>query len=385
MNIEDKAYKLYKSGSSYGEIADELSISKSTAHNYVKKMKKLNEEVISPLFQHSFTNDLNVRSNQNKNERRTNESLSINKIKMSDVKEFTGDELLKKEFITLEFMGKFLELIGKPSKPFSGIIWGLPKSGKSNFAIRFADYLNEYFGRTSFIASEEGESATLQLKIRDISGSDMTIAAISDRQTIKKYLESQKFEFVFIDSLNYAQIDHLYLEELKQGSPNTSFIGILQATKGGNFKGDQAFTHNCDFIIKVENGIAYQQGRFNADSEIEIFKKPLYKKNPNKKTEVTLEIKTEDIDNIPPIEVSVNIKTNPIELEDVPNTEITPVKKEQISKNAQSAIEVVQQQVFNPKTFLTLLALSAGVEIIGGIIRHFKTDKIDEKDSKSEN
>ena len=41
-------------------------------------------------------------------------------------------------------------------------------------------------------------------------------------------------------------------------------------------------THDCDFIIKVEKGIAYHEGRFGPNSEVEIFKEPLYSKNTNK-------------------------------------------------------------------------------------------------------
>lgn len=378
MNIEDKAYKLYKSGSSYGEIADELSISKSTAHNYVKKMKKLNEEVISPLFQHSLTNDLNVRSNQNKNERRTNESLCINKIKMSDVKEFTGDELLKKEFITLEFTGKFLELIGKPSKPFSGIIWGLPKSGKSNFAIRFADYLSEYFGAVCYIAAEEGESVTLQSKVRDIGGSEVTFVEIKDKNEIRSYLQTREFDFVFIDSINNASISHDFLEFLNTDNPLVSFLAIVQATKSGHFKGGQELAHNCDFLIKVVSGIAYHEGRFNNISEMPIFTQSLYKKNPDKKTELTPEIKTKDIhreiDNYASIEELVNIVKKPIELVKAKNIEIAPFENGLSSQIVISAGKQVSKHAFNPKAFLTLLFWGVGLEIVCEIIRQEKAN-----------
>jgi orotate phosphoribosyltransferase-like protein len=39
MNKKEKAYELYNSGFSYGEISNELFISKSTAHGYVKELK----------------------------------------------------------------------------------------------------------------------------------------------------------------------------------------------------------------------------------------------------------------------------------------------------------------------------------------------------------
>ncbi len=379
-DIKTKAIQLFYEGLSYKLIAEQLGISKSTAHAYVKDALNYSEN------QHEKpikSNNSNVRSERtNATNERTRAGITAADI--STIKAFTGNQLLEKEFTQYSFEGAFLELIGKPSKPFAGLIWGPPKSGKSNLSIRFADYLSEYFGRTCYIASEEGESATLQLKIRDIGGSDMTIAAISDSQTIKRYLESQKFDFVFIDSLNYAQIDYLFLEELKQGSPNTSFIGILQATKGGNFKGNQAFTHNCDFIMKVEDGIAYQQGRFNTESKIQIFEKPLYKKNPDKKTEVIPETNTEDIqkevETIPPLEGLINIETKTIEIADAQNIEMATIKKEITPQNALANDEPVLQPALNPKIFLTLLAFGVGIEIVGEIIRQVKGNKKEEKD-----
>jgi hypothetical protein len=87
---------------------------------------------------------------------------------------------------------------------------------------------------------------------------------------------------VFIDSINAAGIEDDFLEYLKKENPQSSFIGVAQATKGGNFKGSQALTHNCDFIIKVENGVAYHKGRFGPTSEEKIFEGDWHTKNPNK-------------------------------------------------------------------------------------------------------
>ena len=202
------------------------------------------------------------------------------------VKEFTGDELVNKTFDCLPFTGKFEALIGKPSRIFSAIIWGLPKGGKSNLSVRFADYLQEYFGKTVYVASEEGESLTLQEKFRDIGGSKMTIVELRDKDKIRQYVLASDAEFVFIDSINNAGIEADFLEEMKTENPAKSFIGICQATKSGNFKGDQAITHNCDFMIKIVAGIASQLGRFGPSAEMPIFDEPLYEKNPTQRVEV---------------------------------------------------------------------------------------------------
>jgi hypothetical protein len=201
----------------------------------------------------------------------------------SKIVAITGDELANMKFDTLNFTGKFLELIGKPEKRFSGIIWGLPKGGKSNLSIRFADYLQEYFGNVLYVAAEEGKSVSMQDKIKSIGGSKLNIIQTRNRDEIKEYIKSSSYDFVFIDSINVAGIDNEFLESIKQENPNKSFVAIVQATKGGNFKGDQSLEHNCDFVIKVVNGVAYHKGRFGPESELNIFAEDLYKKNETRR------------------------------------------------------------------------------------------------------
>lgn len=280
MNIKIKAFELYSSGWSYGQIAKELGIGKTTAYDYVKEVRISGKKVSQKPIQTGSEPVPNYHSElEDTSKKEVHEVEEIRPSKV--VKEFTGDQLIEKKFDSLEFEGKFLELIGKPSKLFSAIIWGLPKGGKSNFSIRLADYLQEYFGDVVYVAAEEGESVTLQEKIKAIGGSKVTFAEIKDRYYIKEYLLTKSCDFVFIDSINNAGIDNEFLEALKQENSGKSFISIVQATKGGNFKGDQALTHNCDFIIKVVQGVASHSGRFNTSTEINIFDEPLYKKNPD--------------------------------------------------------------------------------------------------------
>lgn len=294
MNIKIKAFELYSSGWSYGQIAKELGIGKTTAYDYVKEVrisgKKVSHKPI-PTGSEPVPNYHSEPEMTTEKVGQEDEEIKTTRV----VKEFTGDQLIEKKFDSLEFDGKFLELIGKPSKLFSAIIWGLPKGGKSNFSIRLADYLQEYFGDVVYVAAEEGESVTLQEKIKAIGGSKVTFAEIKDRYCIKEYLYTKPCDFVFIDSINNAGIDNEFLEALKQENSGKSFISIVQATKGGNFKGDQALTHNCDFIIKVVQGVASHSGRFNTSTEINIFDEPLYKKNPDpRKKTITMSVPNND-------------------------------------------------------------------------------------------
>ena len=300
MDLKMKALALHNEGKSYQEIGKALGIGKTTAYDYVKELKpkKKDERIIT--VPNGSELSPNARSEQvaERNDKAfifdiTNQTNS-NKIAVTNIPNdkrlqgFTGKQLLEMKFDTLNFTGRFLDLIGKPEKCFAGLIWGLPKGGKSNLALRFADYLQEYFGNVLYVAAEEGKSVSMQDKIKDIGGSDMMFIETRNRDDIKDFIAKNKFDFVFIDSINVADIDNDFLESLKQANSKTSFVVIVQATKGGNFKGEQSLEHNCDFVIKVVNGLAYHKGRFGPESEIEIFKEPLYLKNVSKKLELTV-------------------------------------------------------------------------------------------------
>lgn len=300
MNLKKKAHELRKQGLSYLQIAKKLGVGKSTAHTYVKEYRLSTDGAnaslsrMPPSYQDTDFNlsnrpisslsavrkgVQNVLPNGSARVRDGVAPREQNDKPSAAFKEFTGDELIRKKFDCLEFTGGFKELIGKPSRKFSAIIWGKPKGGKSHLALRFADYLQEYFGDVVYIAAEEGESVTLQEKFVDLKGSRVMVFESRNLEEIDEYLSQRKFEFVFIDSINTAGINNESLERLKESNPRKSFIAIVQATKGGNFKGDQALTHNCDFIIKVVDGIAYHTGRFNIATEKPIFESAWYEKN----------------------------------------------------------------------------------------------------------
>ncbi len=217
-----------------------------------------------------------------------------------------------------------------------------------------ADYLEEYFGRVLYIAAEEGESVTLQQKIKDIGGSKMKILETRDKDEIKSFLSKSTFDFVFIDSINVAGIESEFLEVLKNENPSKSFVAITQATKSGNFKGDQSLTHNCDFIIKVVDGIAYQAGRFSPASEVNIFEKPLYEKNKN------IMEKFRDIDRFKKKEVPKQIRMKPF-------AEAFPEKEQKDFSKINRIMENKSNKEFNYKG----LFIGTGVFVAGTLIYQF--------------
>jgi hypothetical protein len=196
-----------------------------------------------------------------------------------------ADQLAGLQYDQYEFDGRWEELFGYPAKPFHCMVFGRPKNGKSIFSFQFANYLSQ-FGKVLYIASEEGFGGTLQKKIMDFGLENNKMVQFSDAKGMDRMRKDiPGHEFVFIDSVNYAALEVEDVERLKDENPGTSFITIQQATKGGQFRGSQEYAHNCDMIVEVVSGVAYQQGRFQAASEYVIFDGPEKKVEKKEKKE----------------------------------------------------------------------------------------------------
>ena len=168
---------------------------------------------------------------------------------------------------------RFGNFIGNPAVGFHAIVFALPKAGKSIWSMQFADYLANHFGNVLYIASEEGFKGTIKDKITEwtTNRTHLKFANFKGYEEIKDNISG--YEFVFIDSLDFANITVDEMEELKELNPTTSFITVKQVTKDGKFRGSQEYAHNCDIIVEIIEGIAYQKGRYNPQSEMEVFTK----------------------------------------------------------------------------------------------------------------
>lgn len=198
-------------------------------------------------------------------------------------RELTGimnaSDVLEYKYDLYNFTGKYGDFFGDPSKNFHIMIFGRPKSGKSIFTVQFSKYLAS-LGKVLYIASEEGFSATLQQKIREfgMSNPNLDFANFRDFEQIRETVINSDYNFVIIDSINFINLDPEDIQILKAENPAKAFITIQQATKSGQFRGSQQFAHNCDIVVEIVDGIAYQQGRFAAASEMAVFTTPFNSK-----------------------------------------------------------------------------------------------------------
>jgi hypothetical protein len=222
--------------------------------------------------------------------RRVAESGELTEGEISGI--MNSQELMNYKYDSYTFNGKWHELIGDPGKRFHMMVFGRPKQGKSIFCVQFANYFSQNFGPVLYVAAEEGFSVTLQKKIREfgMANNNMDFANYRDYAQIRAALQAKKYKLVFIDSVNFIKITPEQIEELKAENPNTAFVTVQQATKGGQFRGSQEYAHNCDVIIEVIAGTAHQQGRYQVHSEMPIFEGPEQKPEDKKETAEVAEV-----------------------------------------------------------------------------------------------
>jgi hypothetical protein len=185
----------------------------------------------------------------------------------------SSDDLEEFDYPKYEFFGKYQKFFGQPSINAHYMIYGLPKGGKSTFALHFAKYLADNYGNVLYVASEEGFSATLQQKIKNfgLGSRNLHFSNYREAKPIMELADSGEFDFLFIDSVNYIKITPEEIEDIKKRNPRMSVVTIQQATKDGNYKGDTAYAHNCDVVVVVDKGVATQRGRFNDEASMQVF------------------------------------------------------------------------------------------------------------------
>lgn len=176
-------------------------------------------------------------------------------------------DFARMQFKTLGFTGKWLQLIGDPSSNFTAMVFGKPKMGKSYLCVDFAGYLARNHGKVLYVANEEGLDYTLQEKLNDknVKHPNLFVSASLPARLAD-------YDFIFLDSVNRLGLSPEDLRVLKAQYPSKSFIYIFQATKQGNFRGENSFQHDVDVVIEVpEKGKAVQMGRFNQGGQLDIF------------------------------------------------------------------------------------------------------------------
>jgi hypothetical protein len=182
----------------------------------------------------------------------------------------SADDIIQMKFDILDLDGKWKELLGKPSSNFFLIIYGPAKSGKTSFALQFANYI-KMFGSVVYIAVYEKISLSIQQKLIDNQITGIDLSRAKNKMEIDFVIKKGKYDFVFIDSAAHASLNVGDIEEMKIKFPRTSFITVFQVSEADNIQLSDKFKQRCDILVHINDGIATSVGRLNPKRQFRIF------------------------------------------------------------------------------------------------------------------
>lgn len=187
-------------------------------------------------------------------------------------------EIMRKEYRTLDFKGKWRETFGEPSDPFTMLVYGHPKNGKTSFMMQFSKYLTN-FGKVFYNSIEEGDSKTIKdaiirAKMEEIQdGKFMLGTGYYYKDMVEYLLGRNKGKFVILDSRDYMNLTSHQFKALLTRFPNKCFIVICWEQAGkpaGKFAKD--IQYMVDIVAHVSNYKANVRSRFGGGQEFIIWK-----------------------------------------------------------------------------------------------------------------
>jgi nucleoside-triphosphatase THEP1 len=170
---------------------------------------------------------------------------------------WTVDDVLNYRPRILDFDGVWRESMGTPERRGSILIYGMPKNGKTDFAMQLARYLTN-FGRVLYNAREEGMSAsTREALLRNNmetvrSRFHLTCEDFEDMRTRLK--KNRSADFAFIDSVQKMELSMPQYNELKKAFPRKLFVFISHVDASKNPDGLTArnIRRYSDCVVWVE-------------------------------------------------------------------------------------------------------------------------------------
>lgn len=121
-----------------------------------------------------------------------------------------------KKYNTLD-LGTYNELLGKVESKFTMTLYGHSGSGKSVFALRFADYCAKHVGKVLYNSHEEMLNQTIQDRINkwDIDAERLYFGKALIFERMVEAIRKNYYRIVVIDSVKYMRFTAKQLEELQ--------------------------------------------------------------------------------------------------------------------------------------------------------------------------
>jgi hypothetical protein len=173
---------------------------------------------------------------------------------------------------TVQFDGRWYNLIGNPALNGSWIIWGQSSNGKSHFLLQLCKYLTN-FGRAALVPLEEGigeslKRAIIQENMDEVNGKLIIVDDPTIEDLIIRLKKKKSPRIIAIDSLQYSGITYQQYKDINKMFPSKLFIWNSHAD-GRNPAGRiaQKIRYDASVKIHIEGYQATAQSRYGENPE----------------------------------------------------------------------------------------------------------------------
>lgn len=178
---------------------------------------------------------------------------------------FNVKTIRDKKYDTLD-LGNYNELFGRCESRFITMLYGHSGSGKSVFALRLADYMAKYVGKTLYNSHEEKINQTIQDRINewDIDASKLYFGNALDFDRMVDVIRKNYYRAVFIDSVKYMDFTADQLKELRVVFAKRKLSIVM--VNFGDKPGVPSGTHGKDLLHAADVKCFFKGGNLNVTS-----------------------------------------------------------------------------------------------------------------------
>ena len=180
---------------------------------------------------------------------------------------YSGADIMQMHFETIPMEGAWANVFQSPAKNMRLTVFGKPKNGKTAMALQLADYLSS-FDKVLYVFADQGITKNTQDLIAEWNlqeKSNLDFGSTRDLETVAEWIEAGNYQYIFLDLVNNFPIKAEEMDRfVKQRFPEKGFTLVMEATKSGDFKGEQSWTHITDAIVDVKEFVGYNRGRYGS-------------------------------------------------------------------------------------------------------------------------
>lgn len=208
-------------------------------------------------------------------------------------------QVLQKNYKVLEIGEQWANIIGVLPDPFSMLVVGRPKNGKTSFVMQLCRHLAERY-KVFYSSLEEGDSKTIQdalilADMQAVTGKFLLGDGFYFDELVKQLEKRNSPKIVVIDSLDYMRLTLEQYKTLIRLFPRKSFVIVCWGESSASefAKPEDYFAKKIKYkvgtVVLVQNFVAQSRGRYGSTEPYVIWEKGAKKK---RELQLALELNT---------------------------------------------------------------------------------------------